>query len=288
MLEATYTLANGVQIPKIGFGTWMIDADADAAKAVHEAIDAGYRHIDTAEAYGNEVGVGEGVRASGINRKDIFVNTKLAAEIKNHDEAVKAIDDSLQKLNLDYIDMMIIHAPKPWAKYDEPNRYFEGNLEAWRALEEAYEAGKLRAIGVSNFDPTDLENIIKHAKIAPMVDQVLAHITQTPFKTIDYAKAHNILVEAYSPFGHGEMFKNTAIQAMAAKHHVSVAQLGMRYLLQLGLLPLPKTVNPEHMKANADVDFSIDDADMTTLKQMKPLTDYGQFQKFPVYSDRLS
>lgn len=117
MLEATYTLANGVQIPKIGFGTWMIDADADAAKAVHEAIDAGYRHIDTAEAYGNEVGVGEGVRASGINRKDIFVNTKLAAEIKNHDEAVKAIDDSLQKLNLDYIDMMIIHAPKPWAKY---------------------------------------------------------------------------------------------------------------------------------------------------------------------------
>lgn len=260
MLEATYTLANGVQIPKIGFGTWMIDADADAAKAVHEAIDAGYRHIDTAEAYGNEVGVGEGVRASGINRKDIFVNTKLAAEIKNHDEAVKAIDDSLQKLNLDYIDMMIIHAPKPWAKYDEPNRYFEGNLEAWRALEEAYKAGKLRAIGVSNFDPTDLENIIKHAKIAPMVDQVLAHITQTPFKTIDYAKAHNILV----------------------------AQLGMRYLLQLGLLPLPKTVNPEHMKANADVDFSIDDADMTTLKQMKPLTDYGQFQKFPVYSDRLS
>ncbi len=155
MLEATYTLANGVQIPKIGFGTWMIDADADAAKAVHEAIDAGYRHIDTAEAYGNEVGVGEGVRASGIGRKDIFVNTKLAAEIKNHDEAVKAIDDSLQKLNLDYIDMMIIHAPKPWAKYDEPNRYFEGNLEAWRALEEAYKAGKLRAIGVSNFDPTD-------------------------------------------------------------------------------------------------------------------------------------
>ncbi len=288
MLEETYLLANGVKIPKIGFGTWMIADNAAAATAVHEAIDAGYRHIDTAEAYGNEVGVGEGVRAAGIARQDIFVNTKLAAEIKEHDAAVKAIDESLQKLNLDYIDMMIIHAPKPWAKYDEPDRYFEGNLEAWRALEEAYKAGKLRAIGVSNFDPTDLRNLLDHAEIAPMVDQVLAHITQTPFKTIDFAKQHHILFEAYSPFGHGEMFKNQAIQQMAEKYHVSVAQLGMRYLLQLGLLPLPKTVKPEHMKANAEVDFEINETDMSTLEHMKPLTDYGQYQSFPVYNDRLS
>ncbi|OLS05643.1 2,5-diketo-D-gluconic acid reductase [Lacticaseibacillus casei] len=288
MLEETYTLTNGVKIPKIGFGTWMIDSDDAAAKAVHEAIDVGYRHIDTAEAYGNEAGVGEGVRASGVPRENIFVNTKLAAEIKDHDTAVKAIDGSLEKLDLEYADMMIIHAPKPWAKYDEPERYFEGNLEAWRALEEAYKAGKLRAIGVSNFDPTDLKNLLDHAEIAPMVDQVLAHITQTPFKTIDFAQEHQILVEAYSPFGHGEMFKNKDIQKMAAKYQVSVAQLGMRYLLQLGLLPLPKTVNPDHMKANAEVDFTISDDDMTALKQMKPLTNYGKYQSFPVYSDRLS
>ncbi|ERL65931.1 aldo/keto reductase [Schleiferilactobacillus shenzhenensis] len=287
MLNETYTLANGVKIPKIGFGTWLIDDNAKAAEAVRQAIKVGYRHIDTAEAYGNEQGVGEGVRTSGIPRHDIFVTTKLAAEIKDHDAAVKAIDESLRKLNLDYIDMMIIHAPRPWAQYDENNRYFEGNLAAWQALEEAYQAGKLRAIGVSNFDQTDLTNILDHATTAPMVDQVLAHITQTPFKTIAFAQQHHILVEAYSPFGHGEMFKNPAIKAMADKYQVSIAQLGIRYLLHLGLLPLPKTENPDHMASNADVDFVISTADMDQLKAMPRMADYGQSDKFPVYQDIL-
>ncbi|MFT8844998.1 MAG: aldo/keto reductase, partial [Schleiferilactobacillus harbinensis] len=192
MLNETYTLANGVKIPKIGFGTWLIDDNDQAAAAVSQAIKVGYRHIDTAEAYGNEAGVGAGVRASHISRQDIFVTTKLAAEIKDHDAAAKAIDESLTKLNLDYIDLMIIHAPKPWAEYDQPDRHFAGNLAAWQALEEAYESGKLRAIGVSNFNQTDLENIMDHAKTTPMVDQVLAHITQTPFKTIQFAQQHNI------------------------------------------------------------------------------------------------
>ncbi|MFT8337639.1 aldo/keto reductase [Schleiferilactobacillus harbinensis] len=288
MLNETYTLANGVKIPKIGFGTWLIDDNDQAAAAVSQAIKVGYRHIDTAEAYGNEAGVGAGVRASHIPRQDIFVTTKLAAEIKDHDAAAKAIDESLTKLNLDYIDLMIIHAPKPWAEYDQPDRHFAGNLAAWQALEEAYESGKLRAIGVSNFNQTDLENIMDHAKTTPMVDQVLAHITQTPFKTIQFAQQHNILVEAYSPFGHGEMFKNKKITDMAAKYHVSVAQLGIRYLLQLGLLPLPKTVKPAHMANNADVDFTISDADMDQLKKMPRLTDYGQSDQFPVYQDTLS
>lgn len=286
MLDETYTLANGVKIPKIGFGTWMI-TDQDATQAVQEAIKVGYRLIDTAEAYDNEAGVGAGIKASGIARQDIFVGTKLHAEIKNYDEAVQAIDDSLAKLGLDYVDLMIIHAPKPWAQYDQEDRYFAGNLEAWRALEYAYQVGKIRAIGVSNFDQIDLQNILDHGRIKPMVNQLLAHITQTPFKTIEFSQAHDILVEAYSPFGHGEMLKNPEIQALADKYQVSLPQLGMRYLLQLGLLPLPKTVNPEHMLANADVDFEITESDTTTLKNLKKMSDYGDASGFPVYEERL-
>jgi diketogulonate reductase-like aldo/keto reductase len=147
---------------------------------VLEAIEAGYRHIDTAQAYGNEAGVGAAIKKTTVPREELFLTTKLAAEIKEYDGAVKAIDDSLKKLGVDVIDLMIIHSPKPWAEFHGEEHYFEGNLAAWRALEEAYQAGELRAIGVSNFEIVDLENLLKHSKTKPAVNQVLAHIGQTP------------------------------------------------------------------------------------------------------------
>jgi diketogulonate reductase-like aldo/keto reductase len=274
-LTETYLLDNGVEIPKIGFGTWLIKNE-DAAKAVEDAIKVGYRHIDSAEGYGNEEGVGQGVRASSLAREDIFITTKLRAEIKDYDQAVAAIEESLQKLDLGYIDLMIIHAPKPWPEMGNPDadRYYEGNLSAWRALEEAYEAGKIRAIGVSNFDQDDLKNILDHGKIKPVINQVKAHIGQTPLDLIDYAREHDILTEAYSPLGHGDMLHDAHIQKMADKYGVSIAQLGMRYLLQLGTLPLPKSMNPEHMAANAQLDFEIAPEDMAILKDPAKIEAY--------------
>lgn len=282
MNTETYELSNGVKIPKIGFGTWLMDNDL-AANAVKEAIQLGYRHIDTAEAYGNEEGVGRGIRESGVDRKEIFVTSKLHAEIKNFDLATKAINDSLERLGLGYIDLMIIHSPKPWNDFLGKNRYFEGNLEAWHALEEAYQSGKVRAIGVSNFEDEDLKNILDNGEITPMVNQILAHIGNIPTEVIDFSKKYHILVEAYSPFGHGDMFKNEAIKDIANNYKVSTAQLSVRYLLQLGLLPLPKASSEIHMKNNADVGFSINDVDMEKLNGLAKITYSDENKIFPVY-----
>ncbi len=283
ILNDTYTLSNGVEIPKLGLGTWFIDND-DVAEAVRQAAEIGYRHIDTAQAYGNEAGVGEGIRTSGVPRDDWFVTTKLAAEVKTHDAAIAAIDQSLATMGLDHVDLMIIHSPQPWADYGSDDRFLDGNVAAWRALEQAYEAGKLRAIGLSNFTESDIDNIVEHATVAPMVNQVLAHISNTPTVLIEHSRNAGMLVEAYSPIGHGELFHNDEVAAMADRYGVSVPQLGIRYCLQLGLLPLPKTANPDHMRTNAEVDFTISDDDMAHLLDLDPIEDYGEASVFPVYS----
>ncbi len=283
ILNGTYTLSHGVEIPQLGLGTWFIDDDK-AADAVTTAIGIGYRNIDTAQAYGNERGVGEGVRASGVPRSDLFVSTKLAAEIKDHDQAVAAIDESLAKLDIGYIDLMLIHAPQPWDDF-RGGDYAEGNVAAWTALEEAYEAGKLRAIGVSNFLQTDLENILAHGTVAPHVNQVLAHAGNTPSELIDYCQNQNILVEAYSPIAHGEILGNQQVAEIAQKYAVSVPQLCIRCTLQLGTVSLPKTANPDHLRSNADVDFVISEADMETLRALDE-KDYGDSSSFPVYSGK--
>ena len=287
ILEEKFTLANGVEIPKLGLGTWFI-SDKDVIQAVKDAASLGYRHIDTAQAYQNEKGVGEGLRASGVDRKDWFVTTKLAAEVKSYQKAVAAIDQSLQTMELDYIDLMIIHSPQPWRKFRGEDRYFEGNREAWRALEDAYSAGKLRAIGVSNFEQVDIENILAACTVKPMVNQILAHISNTPLELIQYTQSQGILVEAYSPIAHGELLKNQAVAQIAEKYAVSVPQLSIRYCLQLGLLPLPKTANPAHMKSNAAVDFAISDADMTVLQNVEQIEDYGDASMMPVYGGELN
>lgn len=278
-----YTLSNGVTIPALGLGTWFIDDDA-AAQAVRDAVEAGYRNIDTAQAYGNERGVGEGVRTSGVTRDEIFVASKLAAEIKDYEGAVAAIDASLETMGLDYLDLMLIHSPQPWQDF-RGGDYAEGNRQAWRALEDAYQAGKLRAIGVSNFQQADLENILDRCHVAPHVNQLLVHVGNTPEELIAFCQSKDILVEAYSPIAHGEMLKNQEIATMAERYDVTIPQLCIRYTLQLGTVSLPKTANPEHMRSNADVDFAISDDDMSALRAMT-MRDYGDSSVFPVYSGK--
>ena len=285
ILEEKFKLSNGVEIPKLGLGTWFIN-DKDVVTAAKEALKIGYRHIDTAQAYENERGIGEAVRSCGIDRKDLFVTTKLGADVKSYSEAVASIDGSLKALGLDYIDLMIIHSPKPWAEYLKDDRYFEGNHEAWKALEEAYNSGKIRSIGVSNFQKEDIENILESCTVKPMVNQILAHISNTPKELIQYCDKQGILVEAYSPVAHGELMKNEKVLKMAENYGVSVPQLSIRYCLELGMLPLPKTANPAHMKNNADVDFVISKDDMETLINIKRIENYGQASMFPVYSSK--
>jgi len=281
-LKESYTLSNAVKIPKIGLGTWLI-SNENVSQSVQKALEIGYRHIDTAQAYKNEQGVGEGIRNSNLDRKEIFVTTKLSANIKSYQEAVVSIDKSIEELGLDYIDLMLIHSPKPWMEYHNENRYYDENIEVWNALEEAYKSGKIRAIGLSNFLAEDIENILMSCSVRPMVNQILAHIGNTPKKLIDYCQSKNILIEAYSPFAHGELFKNEEINKIAEKYKVSVCRLAMRYCLELGLLPLPKTQNSERMEENAQVDFEISKQDMMFLQNIKPIRDYGEANKFPVF-----
>lgn len=283
ILDETYTLSNDVTIPKLGMGTWFIDDDK-AAQAVRDAVDVGYRNIDTAQAYGNERGVGEGVRTSGVARDELFVSSKLAAEIKNYDDAVNAIEGSLSTMGLDYLDLMLIHSPQPWGDW-RGGDYAEGNREAWRALEDAHKAGQLRSIGVSNFEEHDLDSILAASTVAPHVNQILVHAGNTPAELIAYCDGKGILVEAYSPIGHGEILHNPDIVAIAERYDVTVPQLCIRYTLQLGAVSLPKTANPEHMRSNAQVDFTISAEDMNTLRGMH-IRDYGEAGAFPVFSGK--
>ena len=287
MYTNTLTLSNEVKIPQLGLGTWFID-DADAAEAVKAAVKLGYRHFDTAQAYGNERGVGEGIRTCGIPREELFVVSKVAAELKTYEDAKKSIDETLTKMGLDYLDMMIIHSPQPWVKVNQSDdRYVEGNRAAWRALEDAYKAGKLRAIGVSNFQIGDLDSLLQACTIKPMVNQILLHISNTPLELVEYCQNSGIAVEAYSPIAHGEILHQPEIRAMAEKYGVTVPQLCIRYTLQLGAISLPKTANPAHMESNAQVDFSISTEDMETLKHFKHIESYGESGCFPVYGGKM-
>lgn len=287
MYQNTLTLNNGVKIQQLGLGTWFIPDD-QAAEAVKAAVALGYRHIDTAQAYGNERGVGEGVRTCGVPREELFVVSKVAAEHKTYESAAASIDETLAKMGLDYLDMMIIHSPQPWVEVNQSeNRYVEGNRAAWRALEDAYKAGKLKAIGISNFQVGDIESLLETAEIKPMVNQILCHISNTPLELVEYCQKNGIAVEAYSPIAHGEILHQPEIQAMAEKYGVSVPQLCIRYTLQLGTISLPKTGNPEHMKTNAEVDFEISAEDMKVLKNIKHIESYGANSGFHVYGGKL-
>lgn len=286
VFDETITLNNGIKIPKLALGVWEIP-DNEVSSSVRSAIDIGYRHIDTAQAYGNERGVGEGVRNASVDREKIFVNSKVAAEIKDYDTAKKSIDETLNKMELDYLDMMIIHNPQPWKEVNQSNgRHFEGNLETWRAMEDAVKAGKLKTIGVSSFDKEDLDNLIKNSDTKPVVNQVQIHIGDTPMDIIKYSQDNGIAVEAFSPVAHGAAMNDERIKKMADKYHVSVPQLCIRYDWQLNVIVLPKSANPDHMRANAAIDFVISDEDMKTLEDIDQMN-YGDASVYPVFGGKL-
>lgn len=286
MINEKITLYNGVKVPVLGLGTWMIDDDK-VKEVVLNAFKLGYRHIDTAEAYGNERGVGEAIRESGLKREEIFSTTKLIAEAKTYEEAKEQIELSFKKLGVDYIDLMIIHSPQPWADFRNVNHYYEGNLAAWKALCEFYEAGKIRAIGVLNFEKEDIENILKHSKVKPMVNQILTHISNAQISVIKYCQENGIAVEAYSSLAHGEIFKNKTVKEIADRLNVSIAQLSIRYTLELGLISLPKATSVEHLKDNLDVNFKISSGDMKKLIELDKIENYGDYSFFPVFSGKL-
>lgn len=221
-------------------------------------------------------------------REQLFVASKVAAEHKTYEEAMAGIDKTLETMGLDYLDLMIIHSPQPWDKVNQSDdRYVEGNRAAWRALEDAYKAGILKAIGISNFQIGDIESLVKTSKIKLMVNQILLHISNTPLELVEYCQKNGITVEAYSPIAHGEILKQPEIKAIADKYGVTVAQLCIRYTIQLGAVSLPKTANPEHMKSNSQVDFEISDEDMKILKNFKKIESYGESGIFPVYRGKM-
>ncbi len=265
--QKTYELYNGVKIPKVGFGTWQIKSGDEAYNAVLTALRNGYKHIDTALAYGNEKSVGRAIRDSKIKREEIFITTKLPAEIKTYQEAEIAFIESINNLGLDYIDLYLIHAPWPWNEIGKDCS--DGNVQVYKVLEKYYKLGKIKAIGVSNFSPNDIENIIKNNKIKPMVNQIDYFIGFSHEDTIKYCKENDIFIEAYSPLGTGYLLSNEDIKKIADKYNVSSAQLALRYLLQKGVAPLPKSTHEERIIQNTQLDFEIKEADMHYLESIK-------------------
>ncbi|MCF0221441.1 MAG: aldo/keto reductase, partial [Fibrobacter sp.] len=262
IIEETYKLGNKVRIPKVALGTWQTPDDA-VSSAVVTAIDAGYRHIDTAAAYGNERGVGEGLRVAlqktGIHRESVFITSKIPAEVKTYKGAEQSIQESFERLASPHIDMMLIHWPKPWIEMKDPkaSNYFAENNEVWRAMEEAYEVGKIRCLGVSNFSIDDIKNIQDHCRVQPVVNQIRVHIGHVPMELIEFCHSNDIRVEAYSPNATGRLANVAAVCDMAKKYGVSVPRLANRFCLQLGLITLPKSTHAERIRENAALDFEI-------------------------------
>ena len=262
-----YTLSNGIKIPSVGFGTWQTPNGEVAAQAVQDAIEAGYRHIDTAQAYGNERGVGEGIRRSGIARSELFVTTKLTNDNHFYDITKTSFEQSLADLGLDYVDLFLIHWPRPLNVRD---RWQEANAETWRAMEELYEEGKIRALGISNFQPHHIDALLQTARIKPVVNQIRLCPGCTQDKLVEYSRSLGMILEGYSPLGTGKIFDVEEVRNIADKYGKSVAQVCIRWSLQMGFLPLPKSVNKERIVSNLDVfDFELSDADMAYLTGLK-------------------
>ena len=269
-----FTLSNGVKIPCIGYGTWQTPDGETTAECVSQALRLGYRHIDTAFAYGNEKSVGEGLRRSGVARDEIFVTTKHWVTERGYEKTVAAVETSLRLLGLDYVDLYLVHWPCVARLSPE---WKEINADTWRGFERMYQDGKLRAIGVSNFFPVHLEALMDMCEIPPMVNQLEFHPGYTQMENIRWSQEHGMLAEAWSPLGSGAVLADPALNAMAAKYGKSVAQLCVRFALQNDVLPLPKSTKPERIAANAEVfDFEIDAADMEALQKM-PLLGFSGF-----------
>lgn len=262
-----YTLSNGILIPKIGFGTWQVASGEECYNSVLAAIKAGYKSIDTAYAYENETSVGKAIKDSGIKREELFITTKLPSDIKDYHETIKYFNESLKNLGLDYLDLYLIHAPWPWSNVGLDCT--EGNIEAYKAMIDLYKMGKIRSIGVSNFLESDVNSLIEATGFVPHVNQMRYFIGNTQEHLYNYFNKHNILIEAYSPLGTGGILNNEIINKMASKYKVTPAQLAIRYCLEKGTRPLPKSVHEERILANLAVDFKISNGDLKILDKLE-------------------
>lgn len=262
-LTDTYTLSNGVKIPIVGFGTWQTPSGAVAKQSVQDAIAAGYRHIDTAAIYGNEESVGEGIKASGINRHDLFLTTKLWNSDHTYAKAMAAIDKSLQRLGTDYVDLYLIHWGNPLAFRDH---WQEANADTWRAMEDILKSGKARAIGISNFRQPHIEELLKTASVKPMVLQSFLNPSDMQADLTAFATKNGMLNEAYSPLGTGKIFEIDSLKKIADRYNKSVAQVVLRWSLQHDFLPLPKSVHKQRIIENAQLfDFELSHHDMELI-----------------------
>ncbi|WP_434979277.1 aldo/keto reductase [Daejeonia sp. YH14] len=265
MNQLTYQLNNGNHIPRLGFGTWE-SLEEEGYNAVSTALETGYRHIDTAAAYKNEIVVGRAIKDSGVPREEIFLTTKLWNSERGYDKTLAAFQNALVNLGTDYLDLYLIHWPANKKQYDN---WKEINADTWRAFEKLFQEGKIKNIGVSNFLPHHLEALMETARILPCINQIEHHPGYMQQKTVDFCKNHDILVEAWSPLGRGNVLKNETITGIAEKYGKTPAQICIRWNLQLDLLPLPKSVTPERIKSNFEVfDFEISEADMERISSL--------------------
>ena len=269
-----YLLSNGVKIPCVGYGTWQTPAGDVARDSVVAALQCGYRHIDTATAYGNEASVGEGLRLSGVKREEIFLTTKQWTDVRGYEKTVEAGEKALKALGTDYIDLYLVHWPAV-QKYSA--QWQELNAATWKGFEKLYKDGKVRAIGVSNFLPEHLAALKQQCEIPPMVDQVEFHPGYIQKDVLDYCNQNNIRMEAWSPLGSGRMLANPLLNEIGAAHGKSAAQVCVRYAIELGVVPLPKSVHAERLAANAGVfDFSLTAEELAALNAM-PETGYSGY-----------
>lgn len=262
-------LRNGIEIPDIGFGTWNIPYGEGCEKAVFEAIKAGYRHIDTAGAYGNERSVGLGVKAAireGLikDRSDVFITSKLWNTNRSYNKAFRGFDKSMRNLDLDYIDLYLIHWPANKVRYKNPD---EVNAVTWGALEELYEEGRAKSIGVSNFLPHHIEELKKSAKVLPMVNQIELHVGYMQEDVVEYNNNNGIITEGYSPLGTGALLDNEILWEMAKKYQTTVSNICISFLRKRGIIPLPKTTSPDRMSENLRL-IRIDEEDMEILNKL--------------------
>ncbi len=270
-LTDRFTLSNGIKIPCIGYGTWLTRDDC-AAEAVRLAVEAGYRHIDTAAIYKNERGVGEGIKTCGIDRGELFVTSKVWNTERGYDNTIRAFNKTLFDLGLDYLDLYLIHWPATKNQCDD---WVEVNKSTWQALTDLYKDGKIRAIGVSNFLPHHLQPLMQQ-EVKPMVNQIEFHPGYKQFEAAEFCQQNGILVEAWSPLGRGVFFDNPTLKAIAERYSKSVAQLSLKWCLQHKILPLPKSVTPSRIKENADIfDFEISSNDMSVIDGLGYLGNSG-------------
>ncbi len=268
-----FILPNGNNIPNIGFGTWTLREGEHTVEVIKSAIDAGYRHIDTAAMYENEVSVGRAVRECGLPREELFITSKLANPNRSYESAHIAFNQTLERLGLDYVDLFLIHWP---VSRKGAENWEERNLETWRAFIEIYKSGRARAIGVSNFLPHHLEALMK-TEVYPMVDQIEFHPGYIQEETLRFCHSHGICTQAWSPLGRAAVLEDETLKAIAAKYGKSTAQLSIRWCMQHAVLPLPKSQDPSRMRENIDVyDFIISNEDMNTIDALPQLGYSGQ------------